>query len=109
MKYQLRIFPAAEADVDDAALFIAQDNLQAALRFYDAVDNTYRQIAQHPTRSPKYVLDHPELANLRKRSVAGFRNYLIFYQIKTETVDVIRVLHGAREIESALHGTPLED
>jgi plasmid stabilization system protein ParE len=37
MKYRLRISPAADADVDAAALFIAQDNLPAALRFFDAV------------------------------------------------------------------------
>ena len=40
MKYTLRITPAAEADVDEAATFIAEDSLNAALRFYDAVELT---------------------------------------------------------------------
>jgi len=98
MNYRLRIYPSADADVDDAARFIAQDNLTAALRFYDAVDQTYRQIREHPTRWPRYELDHPRLANLRKRSVLGFRNYLVFYQIDVNIVEIIRVLHGARDI-----------
>jgi plasmid stabilization system protein ParE len=41
MKYELLIRPLADADVDGIALFIAQDNLEAALRFYEAVDVTY--------------------------------------------------------------------
>src|SRR5580704_11208886 len=104
MKYQLRIYPAAEADVDDAALFIAQDNLQAALRFYDAVEKTYRQIRDHPMRWPRFEIGHPRLATLRKTSVFGFRNYLVFYPVEANVVDVIRVLHGARDIPAILGG-----
>ena len=102
MKYRLRIYPAADADVDGAAFFIAQDSVEAALRFYDAVDQTFRHIRDHPTRWPRYELDHPKLANVRKRAVVGFQNYLVFYQIDADVVAVIRVLHGARDIPSVI-------
>lgn len=102
MSYRLRILPAADADVDDAALIIARDNLPAALRFYDAVDKTYRQIRDHPNRWARYELDEPRLASLRKRAVTGFRNYLIFYRVDADMVEIIRVLHGARDIPAAL-------
>ena len=102
MNYKLRILPAADADVDDAALFIAKDNLTAALKFYDAVDQTYRRIREHPNRWPRYELDHPGLGNLHKRSVVKFDSYLIFYRIQTGVVEIIRVLHGAMDIPSAL-------
>lgn len=98
----LRILPAADADVDAAALFIARNNLNAAMRFYDAVEETYRQIREHPRRWPRYELDHPRLSELRKRGVSGFRNYLVFYRIDADIVEVIRVLHGARDIPSVL-------
>lgn len=106
MKYRLRIYPAANADVDEAASFIAQDSIEAALRFYDAVDQTFRQIREHPTRWARYELDHSKLANVRKRAVGGFRNYLVFYQIGADVVEIIRVLHGARDIPSAIAGDP---
>jgi len=109
MTYRLRIYPAADADVDDAALFIAEDSLDAALRFYDAADETYRQIREHPTRWPQYELDHPKLANLRKRSIVGFGNFLIFYRVQGRVVDIIRVLHGARDIPTVLLGDSQED
>jgi toxin ParE1/3/4 len=102
MKYRLRIYPSADADVEDAALFIARDNLNAALRFYDAVDKTFRQIRDHPMRWPRYELDQRKLAGLRKCSVIGFRKYLVFYLTDDDVVDVIRVLHGAREIPPIL-------
>lgn len=102
MSYRLTIYPAAERDIDDAAVFIANDNLPAALRFYDAVDLAFQQIRAHPVRWPRYEIDHPSLANLRKRSVPRFGNYLIFYRIEGNVVEVIRVLHGARDIPTVL-------
>ena len=41
MSHVLRILPAADADMDEIALYIARDNLGAALRFYDAVETTF--------------------------------------------------------------------
>lgn len=102
MNYSLRILPAADADVDGAADYIAQDNLDAALRFYDAVSRTYRQLRDHPTRWPMYGLDHPRLVNIRKRHIAGFAKYLVFYRIEDSVVEIIRVLHGARDIPAVL-------
>jgi plasmid stabilization system protein ParE len=46
MNNRLSIFPAAEADVDAAAQFIARDNLAAALRFYDCVARDIGAILQ---------------------------------------------------------------
>jgi len=102
MSHGLRILPAAEADVDAAAMYIARDNLDAALRSYDAVERTYKELAEHPTRWPRYELDHPRLARLRKRSVIGFKNHLVFYHMIGGKVEIIRVLHGARDIPNAL-------
>ena len=102
MNYGLRIWPAADADVDQVAALIARDNLSAALRFYDAVEKAYHEIRDHPKRWPQYELDEPRLAGLRKRGVPGFRNYLIFYRIDADMVEIIRVLHGARDIPAVL-------
>lgn len=102
MKFRLSVFPAAESDVDAAAQFIARDNLDAALRFYDSVESTYRQIRDHPTRWPRYELDDPRLANLARCSVVKFPKYLVFYRVEGPQVEVIRVLHGARDIPAIL-------
>lgn len=44
----------------------------------------------------------PRLAGLRVWPVPGFRRLLIFYRVTTNTVDVARVLHSARDVRRAL-------
>src|SRR5436309_3849221 len=102
MNLALRILPAADQDIDDAALYFARDNIELGLRFYDAVDATLRKIHKHPNRHPRYEFSHPRLQNVRKRSVIGFPKYLVFYHVTSNAVEVIRVLHGARDIPSVL-------
>ena len=46
--------------------------------------------------------DDPKLADLRSLPVTGFTNYLIFYRTTTTEVQVLRVIHGARDLPTAL-------
>ncbi|HEY1686830.1 MAG TPA: type II toxin-antitoxin system RelE/ParE family toxin [Tepidisphaeraceae bacterium] len=104
MKYDLRILPAADADVDNAAAFIARNSIASALRFYDAVDRTYRLIRDNPERWPRYEMNHPRLVNLRKCIVGGaFGKYIVFYIVTGKVIKVIRVLHGARDVPTLLN------
>jgi toxin ParE1/3/4 len=43
---------------------------------------------------------HSELSGLRSFRVEGFRNYLIFYRPAGEGVEIIRVLHGAHDLDA---------
>ena len=98
MKYGLRILSTADADVDASVLFMSKDSPESALRFCDAVEETYREICAHPARWPLYELTHPRLQDVRKCAVSGFRDYLVFYRIDADMVEIMRVLHGARDI-----------
>jgi plasmid stabilization system protein ParE len=51
MNFAIRVLPAADADVDETATYIAHDSIEQGLRFYDAVNATYQAILQAPTRS----------------------------------------------------------
>lgn len=63
MKYALRITPAANADVDQAATYIAEDSLESALRFYDAIELTFRELRKHPERWPVFSCQTLSLQN----------------------------------------------
>jgi toxin ParE1/3/4 len=102
VKYILTLSPRAGEDIDEAALFLAEDSLRIVLRFYDNVQKTLSVIAEHPNRFPLYPLSHPRLQQIRKYTVIGFKNYLIFYHIKQNRIEIIRILHGARDIPSIL-------
>lgn len=104
MKFGLRILTAADDDVDEIAAYIAQDNTEQAVLFLDALSATYKMILDHPGRWPFYGFTHPRLRDIRERSVANFANYLIFYRIDAEAVEIVRVLHGARDLPSIFAG-----
>jgi toxin ParE1/3/4 len=48
------------------------------------------------------VPDHAALGNVRMLPIAGFADYLIFTRYDGDTVEVLRVLHGARDILAVL-------
>lgn len=69
MSFVLRISPAAHRDVVEAAEYIARDRIDAALRFLDRVDETYRLIREAPERWAEFRVE--ELAGLRRRMAVG--------------------------------------
>lgn len=43
---------------------------------------------------------HPKAAGIRSWSITGFPNHLIFYRPVEGGIEVLRVLHGARDINA---------
>lgn len=95
----------AARDVEELADHIANDSLAAALRFLDNAESTIRELATHPGSGSPFPTEQPGLTGLRFRRVKGFPNHLIFYREQPDSIDVIRILHGARNIDAALRGT----
>jgi toxin ParE1/3/4 len=97
----VRVTPAADKDLDACYAWIKRDNPRAARRFLQAVRQTNNELAYMPgIGSPRYA-DLPLAHGVRMIAVRGFEHYLIFY-LERETVEVIRVIHGARDIPAAL-------
>ncbi|HAE51141.1 MAG: hypothetical protein CMO30_16410 [Tistrella sp.] len=88
MTFRLR--PAAANDIASIALTIAEDDPLAAQRWRGRILEYCRRIGEMP-----YIgVARPEARPGLRLFPAG--NYLIFYRITSEGVDVIRVVHGAR-------------
>lgn len=94
--YRLR--PKAQEDVLELALYIAKDNPDAALRFIDAVEATCARLAEMPKIGVTRTFKHPALAGIRMLPTRGFEHYLIFYLPAEGGIDVVRVIHGARDL-----------
>jgi toxin ParE1/3/4 len=98
-----RVLPAADADLDQQADYLANEaSLGTALRFYDAVRITFDKIAQNPRIGQKRESLNPCLMGLRVWRVEGFEKHLIFYRPGDDGVEIVRVLHGARDIDTVL-------
>lgn len=90
--------PRAHADLTDIWLYIGADNPNAADRVLDAIQGRLSRL-----------LDHPRTGLLREDIGPGIRRvvigqYLAFYRVTEDTVDVLRVLHGKREIDRDMMG-----
>lgn len=95
----------AAQDAENYADYIAQNSLEAAVRFLENTESTLRYLAENPGIGCPFESDNPELANLRFRRVKGFPNHLIFYTDHTDAIEVVRILHGARDLDTELRKT----
>ncbi len=100
MKRLIIVHDDARFDAIDIAYEIAEDNLGAADRFADALDDAYSQLAELPGMGARRDYSNPKLTGMRMLPVPGFRNHLIFYRASETELQILRVLHGARDIES---------
>ena len=97
-KYQFT--PQAAGDLLNIWDFIAQDNPQAADRLEAAVFHACDLLADSPLagRMRKDVTSLP----LRFWVVHPYKNYLIVYDPARKPLQIIRILHGARDLPSVL-------
>ena len=95
----------AAADAEEIADYIAKDSLQAAIRFLENTESTLNDLAAFPGSGSLFESAHPHLANLRFRRVKGFPNHVIFYLQHHDAIEVVRILHGARDLDAELRNT----
>jgi len=89
--------PAAKADLAEIAAFIGRDNPRAAGRVLAEIRNAMRRLASSP-----------RMGHLREDLVEEpvrfwpVYSYLILYRPETRPLEILRVLHGARDVRSIL-------
>jgi toxin ParE1/3/4 len=88
--------PAVE-DLETIGDWIAKDNPERAASFMREVRQSCVDIGLWPLAHP--IVMHRQADGLRRR-VHG--NYLIFYRVQSDTVEIVRVLHGARDYGQVL-------
>jgi toxin ParE1/3/4 len=92
--------PRARLDLLDQFLHLAeQATVEVAKRYFAAVDQTCARLAKQPHSGSPYDPGVARLEGMRRAPVSGFTAYLLFYMPRTGGIDVVRVLHGARDIE----------
>ena len=93
-------------DIAQSALTIAADDPDAAMRFIDAVERECAALILFPRLGRSRGFRSPELASVRSMPISGFRSWLRFYRVLLGSIDVLRVLHGARDLPAVLrdHG-----
>jgi toxin ParE1/3/4 len=76
--------PKVSQDLDDHFSYLAETNSEAAFQFFDSARLTIAQIARMPGM--------------------GILYHFIFYLERDDAIEVVRILHGMRDISSILEG-----
>lgn len=83
----------ARQDIDEILIYIAADNLEAAISFNEKLTAVFEMLADNR----KAGRERPEL----KEDIRSFPegNYLIFYRMWAGKIAIVRVVHGARDLD----------
>lgn len=90
----LRFSPDARADLLDIAAFIAQHNPRAAARLVVRLEETCLLLAKRPLIGRRRDDIEPDLHGFPVGS------YLILYDVIEGGVEIVRIVHGARDLRT---------
>ena len=91
--------PEALQDLDAIWLYIAQDNPSAADRLVEDAYQVCQRLAEHPELGPVRHFQNDDPPGIRFIVIPRFRNCLVFYRATGTAVEILRVLHGAQDID----------
>ncbi len=88
--------------------FSSVANVHLARRWNAAVDKNVRLLRDFPKLGSPCFFRHPDLEGLRRLSIQGFPQYLLFYRyFEAESrILIFDIVHGARDLEPLLSATP---
>ncbi len=97
--YKIKIFPTAKQDLEEVIGYLNTLSPDAASKYYDLLVEEIASLSKMPERCPK-----PKDLAL---AVKGYRylivkNYLVFYVIIGDTVQIRRILYARRDYRALL-------
>jgi plasmid stabilization system protein ParE len=88
---------AAESDLESIGDWIGEQNPDRAFTFVRELRERCYGLADLPKAYP--LVPRYEHTGIRRRP---YGDYLIFYRIDKQTIEIVRVIHGARNYETIL-------
>ena len=90
----------AEADLERIGDYIALDNPHRAETFVQELVDRCERLADAPLGFP--LVPRYEASGIRRRA---YREYLIFYRVGGERIEIVHVLGGAQDYQAILFPT----
>jgi toxin ParE1/3/4 len=96
------VHPEADQDLDEHFAYISADRPGAGIRFLSSARAAMDRLAEFPGIGRAREFKNPALAGIRSWAIPGFERYLMFYRQIADGVEVVRVVHGARDVPTIL-------
>jgi toxin ParE1/3/4 len=98
---QIVVTDAAVNDIlEQAAWYEEQSGLRLARRWEQAVTSVLLRIAKAPAAGAPCTFKAPELTGVRRVPIPRFPKHLVFYRFLRQELIILRIVHGARDLES---------
>ncbi|SHK12160.1 addiction module toxin, RelE/StbE family [Anaerobranca californiensis DSM 14826] len=101
MNYEIRYLPLASKDLYNIVSYIV-DELKApkaAMDLIDAFDTSISKLAQFPCSCRVY---YPEKALENEYRVLPVKNYLVFYVVREQVVEIHRVIYAKMDLSKVI-------
>ena len=92
--------PQAIDDLLEIWAYVARDNATAADRLEDAIYRACSLLADSPLRG--HIRNDLTTRTLRFWTIQQYRNYIVVYDPETTPLQIVRILHGARNFTALL-------
>lgn len=102
MSLRVVVRPAARRDLAEQSEHIAEDSPTAAFRFLEAASAAFDLLGSFPEIGRLRRFLHPKLSGVRSWPIKGFEKHVIFYRFSERQIDILRVIHSARDLTRVL-------
>ncbi|HLW84363.1 MAG TPA: type II toxin-antitoxin system RelE/ParE family toxin [Candidatus Sulfotelmatobacter sp.] len=100
---KLRLSDAAVSDIlEQADWYNHRSGQILGKRWESAVTSALLRIVRNPRSGSPCTFEADELRSIRRMPIARFPKHLIFYKVEDREVVILRVIHGARDLENLL-------
>jgi toxin ParE1/3/4 len=97
---RLVLSDSAVADIlEQADWYMAQSGQALVQRWEKAVTSAVLRVVENPAAGTPCAFQPAELRNVRRTAIVGFPKHLLFYRVHGTEILVLRVVHGARDLE----------
>lgn len=98
---QIVVTDAAVNDIlEQAAWYEQKSGLKLARSWEQAVTSVLLRIAATPAAGAPCTFTSAELTGVRRVPVPHFPKHLVFYRLRDQKLIILRIVHGARDLES---------
>jgi toxin ParE1/3/4 len=108
MKRTIRRAKRVRQDIIDIYRHIHQQNPAAAEKVLDAIERSINSLIDMPGVGHYWNSPDPRLQAMRVVCVRPYRNYLIFFRVAPNHIEVFRVVHGMRELQPLIDEIELD-
>jgi plasmid stabilization system protein ParE len=99
VKPKIIYLPVAVKDLHQIIDYIASDKLSAVQKFLQNIDQTLKKLSSFPNLG---LIPKDAYLKSKGYKILIIDNYLIFYLIKKDIIEIQRILHGKRKYQFLL-------